>query len=407
MGALHGARGAVGGSATAGRLRRALVVGEVGLAMLLLAGAGLLLRSFYGLTRVDPGFRSEGVLSLELSLPQASYPEPAAQSRFFEAAVERIAALPGVQSAGAISWRPLTQGSATSFELVDRPAPEPGQEPVALVRMVTPDLLRTLAIPLRAGRGIDARDADGTPRVVLINEALAREHFPDRSPVGQRLRMEWGELLDAEIVGVVADARLVALDAEPRATLYWPLAQLPNSFMTLLVRSRQPPGLLVTAVREQVAALDPSLPVANVEPLAGVVAASLRQPRFTLQLLLAFAATAAALAGLGLYGVVAYGARQRTAEMGVRLALGARSADVLRLVLGDGLRLTLLGVGLGLVLALGATRLLASQLYEVSPSDPLSYAAVALLLVAVSLVAGWLPARRAARVDPVRALRVE
>ncbi|MCM2257113.1 MAG: ABC transporter permease [Vicinamibacteria bacterium] len=401
----EGARGGI--SRRRRRATQAVVAIEVAVSLALLVGAGLLLRSYGRLSEVDPGFRAEGVVSAAVHLG-AGYEQPEPQARFFAQLVERIGAEPGVARAAAISWRPLGTGSATSFVALDRPAPAPGQLPTADVRMVTPGLFATLGIPLQQGRDFTAGDGFERSPVVIVNEHLAREMWPGRSPLGQRIRMEWGRRLDAEVIGVVGDVRLAALDRAPRATLYWPISQVPNSFMTVVARaSSGPPEALLAGIRRALAGLDPALPLARPERLDQAVADALQRPRFTFALLAAFAASALGLAGLGLFGLLAYTVTQRQAELGVRLALGARPADLFRLVVSEGLTLSAAGLGLGLALAWGLSRLLEALLFDTATRDPLVFVVAPALLALVALCASLLPARRAARVQPALCLRSE
>lgn len=405
--ALH--EGALGAGLSRGRRRftRLVVAGEVALALVLLAGAGVLLRSFWRLSHETAGFDPSGVLSLQVNLASDRYRGEGAQTRFYQDAVGRIEALPGVASAAAVSWRPLGQGSATSFTVPDRPAPAAGQEPVADVRMVTPGLFRTLGVPLKEGRDFDEGDRPGRPRVVVINERLAREFWPGESPLGRKIDMEWGEMQEAEIVGVVGDVRLVGLDQAPRATLYWPIAQLPNGFATILVKAKGGPASLAPSVKEAIAAIDPGLPVAKVEVLDAVVSDALRQPRFTSALIGVFALTAAFLAALGLFGLLSYSVAQRLPEMGIRLALGALPRDIAGLILREGALLAAAGGVVGLLGALALSELLARLLYETSPRDPLAFVGVSAFVVLLALAAAALPARRASRANPAAALRSE
>ena len=388
-------------------LRDALVVSEVALSFVLLVGAGLLLRSFVRLQAVDGGFRTENVLSFQISLPGATYREPQRQVRFFGETVERLARLPGVMSAGAISWRPLGTGSATSFQVIGRPVPPHGEEPVAEVRVVTPHLFDTLGVPLLQGRGFGPEDSADAPKRVVINRTLAREHWPVEDPIGKHIRMSWGEDMDAEVIGVVGDVRLVALNTPPRATLYWALPQLPYEFMTVMVRSQQDPTALVPAIKTEIAGLDPELPLAKVQTLEQVKDESLLQPRFSMTLLGLFAGLALLLAAVGTYGVLSYSVAQRRHEIGIRMALGAQRSDVFRLVLGGSLALLGTGVALGLAGAFYLSRFLRTLLFEVAPHDLVTFASIPVVLVAVGLLACYLPARRATRVDPLVALRYE
>jgi putative ABC transport system permease protein len=389
------------------RLKSALVVAEIALSLVLTAGTGLLLRSFWRLAHVAPGFRAENVLAVPVDLPSATYNTSARQTAFVRDVVQRLSGLPGAVSAGAISWAPMGAGSATDFRVLDRPAPPPGSEPVADVRMVTPGLFKTMGIPILAGRDFGAQDVAERPTVVIVNRALAQEFWPGENPIGRRIGMEWGRDLEAEVVGVVGDVRLQAMDTAARATLYWPQEQLPNSFMTLMVRTSGPPRSLAAAVRGEIAALDPELPPGQFRTLQEIVEGSLERQRFVLRLIAAFGALALLLAAVGVYGVVSCSVVERIPEVGVRLAVGASPDDIVRLVLRDGLALGAVGVAIGLVLAAAGGGLLQSLLFEITSRDPLSLAAVALLLMAATAAAAWLPARRAGRVDPIEALRAE
>jgi putative ABC transport system permease protein len=385
------------------RLKNGLIVGEVALSIALLTVAGLLLRSFLSLSRVDPGFRTEGVLTAQVNLP---YRERAQILRFYDRTLAALEQSPGVRAVGAISWMPMTGGAATSFRALDRPKPPQGQAPVADVRFVTPGLFSAIGIPLRQGRGIVAGDREGASVVVVVNEAAARELWPGRSPLGQRIAMSWGSDLEAEVVGVVGDVRLSSLEKPARAALYWAQAQVPNSFMTLIVRSDGAFEPLGAAVRAAVAAVDPKIPV-RLRPFSEVVETSLASRRFLLLLTQAFAALAVLLAGIGIYGVVSYSVARRTSEIGVRLALGAGPGDVARLVLNGAARLGALGVACGLAGAAAGAALLRGLLFGVGPWDPWAYAAVGAVGLLLTIAVAALPARRASRVEPASALREE
>jgi putative ABC transport system permease protein len=401
--------GAVRGSGRSrGRLKQGLVVAEVALSALMLVATGLLLRSFWSLASVSPGFEAQGVLAASLSPGGPAYRDRARLQAFYRDALERLREQPGVTRTAAISWTPLGDGgAATSFTISGREAPLPGQEPTADIRVVTPGLFETLRIPLLAGRDFSPDDRSGTPRVAVIGDALARELGPRGRALGQRLKLRWGGDPEVEIVGVVGDVHLASLDTQPRATVYLPHAQDGNNFMTLMLRTSGPPQALVPGVRATVASLDPALPVGSALPLDEVVSGSLRSRRFVLVLVSVFGALALTLAGIGLFGVMAYLVAQRTSELGVRLVLGARPLDVLRLVVGDGMRLVGTGLALGLVAGLAASRALESQLFGVRPWDPLALGFVALSLSLVALAALATPAWRAASIDPTRAMRVE
>jgi putative ABC transport system permease protein len=388
-------------------VRNALVISEVALSLVLLTCAGLLLKSFTCLQSVRAGFNPKDVLSMQISLASSKYAQSSQQTQFYSEAVERMEQLPGVTSVGGISWQLMGLGSATSFRLGDRPSPPAGEEPTGEVRMVTSGWFRTMGVPLLRGRSFTPRDSAKASQVVVINETAAREFWPAGEPLGKHVLMKWGRDLDAEIIGVVGDVRLTALKQPPRATLYWPVEQVPNEFMTFMIRSSGDPMQLAGAVRTAIASIDPDQPVAKMQTMEEVVSNSLNQPRFTALLLAIFSGVAVTLAVVGIYGVLFYTVSQRTHEIGIRMALGAQRSDVLRMVLSHGMALTLLGVGIGLALALAASRFLQKLLFEVQPTDPITYAGVAALLAAVALVACYIPARRATKVDPMVALRYE
>ncbi|MBI3404938.1 MAG: ABC transporter permease [Acidobacteria bacterium] len=405
------------------RLRSLLVVSEVALSMILLIGAGLLGRSFLTLLTENPGFNSENVLTMRLSLPSATYRQGFKQVQFFEDITARIAGLSGVQSVGGISWLPLGgSGSATTFDVLDRPMPPEGEHPVADVRFVTRDFFRAMGTPLLSGRTFEDRDAVAEPQVpprgnptapapalrtILVNQALAKMYWPNEDPIGKRLQMDWGEMQTAEIIGVVSDVKLTSLETDPRPTIYWYHQQIPSQFMAVVVRVSGDPLQLVGAIKSQVAALDKNVPVAHISTMDNIVASSVSLRRFNLTLLGVFAGVALLLAAVGIYGVISYSVVQRTHEIGIRMALGAQRAHVLRLVLSSGLKMTAIGLGVGIAGALALTRFIATLLFHVQPADPLTFVGVAALLLGVAVLAALLPARRAARVDPLVALRYE
>jgi putative ABC transport system permease protein len=398
-----GGRGSTGGRQ---HLRGWLVAGEVAAAMLTLSGAALLGRSYLALQRVDPGFNAQQVVTARVSRlgPAAQ----ASQVPFATGVLARIRTLPGVTAAAATSFLPLdgNLGIGSSFLLADRPVPAAGERPVADYRPVTPGYFATLQIPLRQGRDFTDADVEGRPRVAVVNEAFVRAHSADRSPLGRRLDDSLGE--SQEIVGVVGDVRLTSLDGDVRPTIYLPFAQLPVGALTFVVRtSLESPAALGRAVAAAVRDVDPAQPVTDIRPLDEVVARSLTRPRIASTALALFAAAALLLAAIGVYGVVAYGVSQRRAEFGIRLALGARPTDVVRLVLRQSLTMVAGGILAGTALAVPVSATLRSLLYGVSPGDPLTMALVALVLVVSGLGASYLPARRGTRVDPVSALRAE
>ncbi|MBV9772848.1 MAG: ABC transporter permease [Gemmatimonadetes bacterium] len=401
----EGARGSSGGRHVTARAL--LVVSEVALALVLLCGAGLLLRSFALLRRVDPGFDPAHVLAVDLVLPQSRYTTSEAQAALYRRVLDNLRAIPGVASAGATTTLPLSGDQLSSGFIVEgRETPAPGASHEAGLDMVSPDYFRTLGIALRRGRAFTDRDGAKAPSVVVVNETLARRYFPGTDPVGERIRLD-GSDQPSEIVGVAADVRHRALGTEAPPTVYVPFEQSALPFATLVVRTAADPEAFAGAARRAVLAADPHQPVSRVRSMSQVLAGSVAEQRFNLLLLGAFAAAAMTLAAIGLYGVMAYSVAQRSREIGIRMALGAAPRDAVRLVVGEGIRLALAGGVLGLVAAAAATRLLASLLYRVTPGDPWTFAAVVALLGGTALLASYLPARRATRVDPMVSLRSE
>jgi len=396
-----GARGA--------RLRAVLVVVEVAMAIVLAAGAGLLVRSFDRLLAVDPGFRADQVLTMQVSLPGATYQDDASRVRFFQQLVERLEQVPGVTAAGGVSFLPLDGlGAATSFRALDRPAPEPGQAPVTDVRMVSGDYFRAMGIPLVRGRLFDAAETLEASTVVVVNETMARDMWPGEDPIGKRLVVSWSDPdVTDEVIGVVGDAQLVSLDGQIRPAVYYPHNRTAYRALTVVVRGAIDAASLTSAAVAQVRAIDAAQPVANVRTMREVISASVGQRRVVLLLAGVFAAAALLLAAIGLYGVLAQHVAERTREIGVRVALGAPRGAVLRLVLRRALGLAALGTAVGLAGAAALTRLIGGLLFQVTPSDPITYAGVVAVLVGVALAASLVPAWRAARVDPVQALRAE
>jgi putative ABC transport system permease protein len=393
-----------GGSRT--RLRGLLVVAEVASAVVLLVGAGLLLKSFVRLRQVSPGFDTANVLTMQLSLPPSRYRDGASQAAFFRQLLQRVEALPGVRAAGAVAGLPLTGNMASRyFEIEGRPPRPAGEGLNANFNLASPGYFRALGVPLVSGRQFDERDASGAPEVVVVNETMARRFWPDEDPLGKRLRIAnnpW-----RTVVGVVADVKNDGLSAEPKPEMFYPLLQSPLPFMTLVVRTDTDPKTLAAAVGREVRAVDADEPVYDVKTMDERLAESVSPQRLTTLLVGVFAALAMTLAGVGIYGVISYSVAQRTREMGVRMALGAQKGDVLKLVLRQGLLLALAGVLIGLAGAFALTRVMSGLLYGVSVTDPATFAGVAVMLTAVALVACLVPALRAARVDPMVALRYE
>ncbi len=400
----EGGRGAV--SVRRGRLRQALVVFEVAMAIVLLAGAGLLVNSFLRLMQIDRGLDPTNVLTLNLNLPSSKYPNGQQQMAVLRQVLERVSTTPGVRSVGLTSTLPYTGGPATDFEIEGRPLPEAGREPVADIRIVDANYFRTLSIPLRAGRLFAESDAADATRVMIVNEEMARRHWPNENPIGRRVTMkDWGPPLAGEIVGVVGDVKADGLDSSTRPMIYWPYPQFPGIFNALVIRAEGDPMNIVAAVKSRIWSVDREQPLSGIQPLEEVIAASVAPRRFNMLLLVIFATLALLLTSVGVYGVISYSVAQRTREIGVRMALGARRVDVLKLVVRQGMALALAGVGVGLAASFGLTRLMANLLFGVGASDPLTFSAIALLLVAVALLACYLPARRATKVDPLTALR--
>jgi putative ABC transport system permease protein len=392
------------------RLRRVFVAAEAALAVLLLAGSGLLLRSFVKLLAVDPGFRSEGVLTLQISLPDAKYNKPEQSAAFFRELVARVQHLPGVQAAGAVSLLPLVGQSNSGTTTVDSHAVRPEEaSPEADWRVATPGFFQAMGISLISGRYFEDRDTDTAAPVAVIDETMAHTYWPNEDAVGKRLKTGGPQSPRPwmTIVGVVRHVRYRTLEARSRVQVYWPEAQRPTGSMGLAIRAEGNPASLAPAVQKIVLELDAQQPVDRVLTMQELMADSLARRRLTLSLLAAFAGGAILLAALGIYGVVAYMVTQRQQEIGVRMAIGASRADVLKLIVKEGMSLMLVGLGAGLMLSLGLTWILGSLLFAVRPYDPLVLSSAAAALAFVALIACSLPAWRATRVDPLVALRYE
>jgi putative ABC transport system permease protein len=404
------------------RLRGALVVAEFALALVLLVGAALLVQSFWRLQGVDLGFRSQSVLTARLWLPQPNDPSSgpyfthAARAAFYRRVLDRIAALPGVEVAGGVSALPLTGTRGRLSFRIDGRSPDAGDTPAAEAALATPGYFRALGIGLVAGRVFDDHDTADTPPVVVVSESLARRYFAGEDPIGKRIA-PGGRVVAPNgpqpappinwltIVGVVRDVRTSSVDSDAPAMVYRTVWQASNLNLSLAIRTNADAATLAEAIRREVKVVDRNEPVFAVKTMDEVVGSALAERRFSMLLLALFAGTALVLSAIGIYGVMAYFVSQRTQEIGIRIALGASSRDLLRLVLGEGVRLAAAGVALGLVGALALTRAVSSLLYRVDPRDPWTFAALAAALTVVALVACYLPARRAARVDPICALR--
>ncbi|HEX8283358.1 MAG TPA: ABC transporter permease [Pyrinomonadaceae bacterium] len=416
----EGGRGG-GEGAGRGRLRGLLVVGEFALALVLLAGAGLLVKSFTRVLDERPGFDARGVLTMRLVLPESKYKSYDAHRAFYSSLFERLRRLPGVEAVGANNLLPLNgSGGSRTFLIEGRPVPAGQPKPEEQLRYVTPGYFAAMRVPVLRGRDFDERDVQTAPRVAVVSRSMAERHWPGEEAVGKRLayagigrghdeKPEW-----IEVVGVVGDVKHRGLDLESKPEIYVPVHQplfanrpTPPLSLYVAVRTSGDPAALAPVVRREVAAVDPEQPLANVRTMEERLAESVAQRRFNMTLLGVFACVALLLAGVGVYGVMAYAVARRTHEIGIRVALGAQRGDVVRLVLRQGMWLALAGVGLGVVGAYAATRLMSGLLYGVSPTDPLTFLGVSALLTAAALLACLLPARRATKVDPMVALRYE
>jgi putative ABC transport system permease protein len=407
----EGGRGAVTSRGGA-RVRGALVVAELALAVMLLAGAGLLMRSFLKLQSVDPGFKPEQALTFELTLPDARYAEDPQRLAFFDQLLPKLRGLPGVKSASAILGLPLTDlGLIISFDIAGRPPLPPADRPAMQVRVATPDYFNAVGIPLKRGRALTEDDKEGMPRVLLITESAARQYFPGEDPIGKTILLGWGRgrgrRAGGEVVGIVGDVKDAGLNTPNAPQVYLPYRQWPVSFMTVVLKTAVPPASLADAARAQVSSIDPNLPLSNVATFDAVVAKSIAPQRSYMLMLAIFASVALLLAAIGIFGVLSYAVSQRTREIGIRMALGAPGRSVVLLVVRQATALVLCGVAAGTMTALLVSQAMVEMLFGVEPTDPVTFSAVAALLVTVALFASYLPARRATRVDPVVALRAE
>jgi len=404
----EGGRGTTAGPGSRG-LRSGLVVAEIALAVVLVIGAGLLIKSLWNLRRVETGVDAEGVLTLRIAPSTANHPDPEDLTALYRQLPARLATLPGVEAAGAITYLPMRGAfSCAGFARDDRPPPDPtaGEVVCTELRTVTPDYFRTMGMVLLRGRGLTRDDDARRPQVVMINEAMAQQAFPGEDPIGRRITVNG---VSREIVGVVGNVPQLGLAAAPAMAIYTPHAQERSPWarrnMALVLRTAGDPLKLAPAVRTAVWDLDATIPITELRTMEGVLSDNVAEPRFRTLLLVVFATVATLLAAVGIAGVMACSVSQRRHEIGLRMALGARQQDVVGLVVGQGLKLALLGLGIGLVAAFALTRLLASLLFGVGAADPLTFATVALVLGAVATAACYLPARRAMRVDPITVLR--
>jgi putative ABC transport system permease protein len=409
---LKEARRGAGGAAYGTGMRGAFVIAEISLAVVLLLAAGLLIRSFNALQSVDPGFRVDGLLTAQVQLPAARYPKPEARAAFFRDLLEKIAAIPGVESADACSSLPMTGGGYTTNFVVDgRPAPPSGHENLSHWRAATAGYFQTLGIPLVRGRAFNALDTAAGQPVAIVNRRLARMFFPNEDPIGKRIKWSNNPNSPAPwmtIVGVSGNAKTWRLGSQPLPEMFTPLSQQPQAFLFLAIRTWSPdPSPVAGAVRAALRQVDPGQPITEVRSMRGIVSESLTEVKYVSRLTALFAVIAMLMAAMGIYGVIGYSVARRTHEFGVRMVLGAGTADVVRLVLRQALYVVAIGLAIGIAGALAVSRLLASWLYGVGAHDPLTFTLVPLALGAIALLASYIPARRATRVDPAVALRCE
>jgi len=393
------------------KMRSGLVIGEVALALVLLVGAGLFLRSLASLQDVNPGFQPLGLISGSVTLPDAQYGDAAKQIAFYNAVLDRLSTLPGVSNVAAAVPVPFTgQSGSASFSIEGRPSPPGDPGPHGDIGFVSPGYFATMKIPVKRGRVFTDQDRSNTTAVALIDETLAREYWPNQDPIGQHISSGGPKTPWATIVGVVGHTKTSDLAADVvKGRYYYPLLQQSFSFpfTTFIARTDADPARLTSPLREAVRAIDPSLAVSRIKLLSDLVSASLAPRRFVVTLLGIFAGLALLMAVIGLYGVISYSVTQRTQEIGIRMALGAQASEVLGLVIGQGMQLAGIGAAIGLMASLAFSRLLKNQLFQVSAFDPLTFLITALVLVTAALLATYIPARRATRVDPMEALRYE
>lgn len=399
-------------------MRSILVVSEVALTLVLLIGAGLMIRSFYHLQQVDPGFSADNLLTFNVSLPQKKYPEPQQRINFYQQLLQKIAAMPGVQSVAMATGLPLgNNGWQSGFWIEGRPEPPQGQRPLTEVAQVSPGYFNTMQITLLRGRDFNEQDVMSPtppdpqhptfrrPNVTIIDEEFARRYWPDEDPIDKQITF-WGGKVT--VVGIVRRVKMEGLNEDSnRVQSYYPDSQNPSGSMSIVVRTVGDPTALSNGVRQQVLAIDPDQPIYSLQTMGQIWTDSVAPDRLFLILLSTFAAVALILAAVGIYGVMSYSVTQRTHEIGIRMALGARQTDVLGMVIRQGMKLALAGLGLGLVGAWMVTRVMSSLLFGVSATDPFTFTVISIALVAVALGACFVPARRATKVDPMIALRYE
>jgi putative ABC transport system permease protein len=399
-----------GASSSRNRLRGGLVISEIAMTLVLLVCAGLLIRTVMRLSKVDKGFNSENVLAMNIGLPGSKYPKPENVISFYQQVTDRLAALPGIKAAGITSVLPLSDNfDGRGLAVEDHPK-APGEEITVDLYVTTPGYLRAMEIPLLKGRSITERDLKDSLNIALINNTMAGSLWPTENPIGKRIKFPGSDKNPQPwrtIVGVVSDVSQYALDKKAPMQIYLPHAQFPTSFNTIVVKTENQPAAMTTAVRNEIRSVDKDQAVFNVTTLGQLLDESILLRRFLMLLLVVFALLALILAAVGIYGVMSYAVTQRTQEIGIRMALGARTSDVLRLIVGRGMMLALIGIAVGLIAALALTRVMEGILFGVSPTDSPTFAVIALLLAGVALLACFIPARRATRVDPLVALRYE
>jgi len=389
---------------TRAQMKNLLVISQVALSLLLLIGAGLLLRSFIRLLRVDPGFDAQNVLTMEVSLPTVKYAKPEQQIAFFDEVLRRVSALSAVRSAATSAALPLAWIRITPVLPEGQPDVPLPKRPFIDIEAISPLWFQTMRVPLRGGRDFTAADNAQAPKVAVVNETFARRFWPDQNPVGKHIIVgRWPT--PAEVIGVAADIKNKGIDQETQPQLYLSFPQLPWGNMNLLVRTAVPPQSITSAVRAQIAAVDSEQPVTKIQTVDDLMDKSRAQPHFTMLLVGTFSFTALALAVIGIYGVLSYSVAQRRQEFGIRLALGAERRDILRLVVRQGLLLATAGIALGLMVALLVTRMMSSMLYKVGARDAITFVLTPLVFLCIALLASYVPARRATKVHPIEALR--
>jgi putative ABC transport system permease protein len=393
------------------RLRSLLVTAEVAISLVLLIGAGLLINSFLRLRNVDPGFRADNLLTMKIVLPEPKYEEMERRTAFYTDLIGRVQSLAGVRSVAVTTNLPLyRQGNSISISIEGRPAPPPGQELIVVTRIVSPGYFDTMSIPLLRGRQVSTQDTETTPNVVVISETMARRFWPGEDAVGKRIAA--GRVRTPEdwiqVVGVVKDVRQFELNAEPKPQMY--LSYRQAGFFEprdLVVKTDVDPASMAATVRKAVWEIDKDQPVSNIRTMEEILADSIARQRFSMLLLAIFAAVALVLAAVGIYGVMSYSVAQRTREIGIRMALGAQTGTVLKLAIGYGMKLVIAGIVIGLIAAFALTRVMSALLFGVTATDPTTFTLISLLLIAVAVLASYVPARRATRVNPIIALRYE